>query len=385
MTRIKPVDNMRRKCGESDCQSACRKTVWSIGKLFISRRIVLLSLVVLLAVSAGLWFTLRAPEVYVQGTYVFGTRVQLVLYGVPLDQAQQDADAVFKHFQSMHREMHAWQPSELTQLNHSIAAGEPFQASADLAQILRAARQLSLDTNGLFDPGIGRLIRLWGFQADQFDVKPPSRDAVLREAALHARIADLDISPSGLIRSTNRAVAIDLGGYAKGWSLDDAATLLKQRGVENALIDVGGNLLALGSKGGTPWQVGIQDPRKPGSLATLDLRDGEAIGTSGDYERFFESNGVRYCHIIDPRTGFPATQSESVTVLVEPGPHAGALSDGASKPPFVAGSAAAMSLARKMGVEAVLLVDAQGHVWASAPMAKRVRFADPSLRPALLD
>lgn len=356
-----------------------------MDKLFIPRRIILISLVFLVAVSAGVWLTLRTPEVYVQGTYVFGTRVQLVIYGVPLDQAQQDADAVFQHFQAMHREMHAWQPSDLTQLNRSIAAGEPFQASAELAQILRAARQLSIDTHGLFEPGIGRLIRLWGFQADQFDVKPPSRDAVLREAALHARIADLDISPSGVIRSANRSVALDLGGYAKGWSLDDAAAILKQRGVENALIDVGGNLLALGSKGGTPWQVGIQDPRKPGSLATLDLRDGEAIGTSGDYERFFESKGVRYCHIIDPRTGFPATQSESVTVLVKPGPHAGALSDGASKPPFIAGSAQAMSLARRIGVEAVLMVDDQGRVWASAPMMARVRFADPSLRPALLN
>ncbi|WP_425466956.1 FAD:protein FMN transferase [Paraburkholderia dinghuensis] len=346
---------------------------------------ILISLAVIFAISAGLWATLRAPEVYVQGTYVFGTRVQLALYGVPLDQAQQDTNAVFAHFQAMHREMHAWQPSEVTRLNQSIAAGEPFQASADLAQILRAARQLSVDTNGLFDPGIGKLIRLWGFQADQFDVKPPSRDAVQREWARHASIADLDISPSGVVRSANRAVAIDFGGYAKGWSLDDAAAILKQRGVENALIDVGGNLLALGSKGGTPWQVGIQDPRKPGSLATLELRDGEAIGTSGDYERFFESNGVRYCHILDPRTGFPATQSESVTVLVKPGPHAGALSDGASKPPFIAGSAAAMSLARKIGVEAVLIVDAQGHVWASAPMAARLHFADPSLRPTLLN
>jgi FAD:protein FMN transferase len=353
--------------------------------LFTSRKVVLISLAVLVVVSAGLWLTLRTPEVYVQGTYVFGTRVQLVLYGVPLDQAQQDTDAVFKHFQTMHREMHAWEPSEVTRLNQSIAAGKPFQTSPELAQILRAARQLSIDTQGLFDPGIGRLIRLWGFQADQFDVKPPSPDAVQREAALHPRIADLEISPSGVVTSSNRAVAIDFGGYAKGWSLDDAAAILKQRGVKDALIDVGGNLLALGTKGGTPWQVGIQDPRKAGALATLDLHDGEAIGTSGDYERFFESKGVRYCHIIDPRTASPATESESVTVLVEPGPHAGALSDGASKPPFIAGSAAGMAMSRKIGVEAVLMVDAQGHVWASAPMAARVHFVNPSLHPTLLN
>jgi thiamine biosynthesis lipoprotein len=342
-----------------------------------------MALIIAIAIWIGL--TLRTSELYVQGTYVFGTRVQLALYGVPLDQAQQDADAVFTHFQTMHREMHAWQPSEVTRLNDSIATNKPFQASAELAAILRSARQLSLDTQGLFDPGIGRLIRLWGFQADQFDVKPPSRDAVERETMLRPHIADLVISPSGVVTSANRAVAIDFGGYAKGWSLDEAAAILKQRGVENALIDVGGNLLAMGSKGSMPWQVGIQDPRKPGTLATLDLRDGEAIGTSGDYERFYKSNDVRYCHIIDPRNGFPSTQSESVTVLVKPGPHAGALSDGASKPPFIAGPAAAMSLARKVGVDAVLMVDAQGRVWVSGPMEARVRFTDPSLRAARLD
>jgi len=349
-----------------------RKSVW-IAWAFIA------------AVVVGLWLTMRTPQVYVQGTYVFGTRVQLMLYGVPLNQAQQDANAVFAYFDTMHREMHAWQPSEVTRLNASVAAGEPFRASAELAQMLRAAQRLSLDSDGLFDPGIGRLIRLWGFQGDQFDVKPPTRDAVRREAARHARIADLAISPSGVVTSTNRAVAIDFGGYAKGWSLDEAAAILKRRGVDNALIDVGGNLLALGSKGGTPWQVGIRNPRKPGAFATLALRDGEALGTSGDYERFYVSNGVRYSHILDPRTGFPASQSESVTVLVKRQPHAGALSDAASKPPFIVGPASAMALARRIGVDALLIVDAHGQVWVSGSMASRVRFTDPSLRPVRLD
>ncbi|AOK47035.1 thiamine biosynthesis protein ApbE [Burkholderia sp. MSMB617WGS] len=348
------------------------------------RKTIGLSLTAIIGIAFALWLTLRAPEVYVQGTYVFGTRVQLALYGVPLDRAQQATNAVFAHFQAMHRGLHAWQPSDVTRLNRSLAAGEPFHALPQLAAILRAARRLSIDTQGLFEPGIGRLIRLWGFQSDQFDVKPPSRDAVQRETARHARIEDLVISPSGVVTSANRAIAIDLGGYAKGWALDDAAAMLKAQGIDNALIDVGGNLLALGSKGGEAWRVGIQDPRKPGTLATLELRDGEAIGTSGDYERFFQANGVRYCHIIDPRSGFPATQSESVTVLVAPGPHAGALSDGASKPPFIAGRAA-MPLTRGLGVDAVLIVDAQGRVWATDAMAARVRFADPALSAARLD
>lgn len=342
------------------------------------------SLALAVVVTLMAWLALRSPQVYVQGTYVFGTRVQLALYGVPLDRAQQATNAVFAHFQAMQRGLHAWQPSEITRLNRSIAAGEPFRASPATAEILRAARRLSLDTQGLFEPGIGRLIRLWGFQSDQFRVAPPSPDAVRRELARGARIADLAISPDGVVTSANRAVAIDLGGFAKGWALDDAAAILRRQGIANALIDVGGNLLALGSKGGAAWRVGVQDPRKPGTLATLELRDGEAIGTSGDYERFFQAEGVRYCHLIDPRSGFPAVQSEAVIVLVAPGPHAGALSDGASKPPFIAGRAA-MPLARRLGVQAVLIVDAQGRVWATDAMAARARFADPALRAARLD
>jgi len=130
--------------------------------------------------------------------------------------------------------------------------------------------------------------------------------------------------------------------------------------------------------------VGIQDPRKAGTLATLELRDGEAVGTSGDYQRFFQADGVRYCHIIDPRNGFPATQSESVTVLVKAGPHAGALSDGASKAPFVAGTSAALALARKAGVEALLIVDTHGRVWASSAMAARVTLINAAVPPARL-
>lgn len=377
--------NRRQIDARIDRLSASCKTIRRAGESVISRKFIPIAALLAIAAAAALWLTLRTPEVYVQGTYVFGTRVQLAIYGVSLEHAQQDADAVFAHFRSMHRELHAWQPSEVTRLNQYIAAGEPFQASPESAAIIRAARALSLQTQGLFDPGIGRLIRLWGFQADQFDAKPPSRDSVLREQSLHASIADLTISDSGVVTSANRAVALDLGGYAKGWSLDEAAAILRQRGVKDALVDVGGNLLALGTKGAMPWRVGIQDPRKAGTLATLELRDGEAIGTSGDYERFYRSGGVRYCHIIDPRSGFPATQSESVTVLVRPGPHAGALSDGASKAPFVAGPALAMSLARRVGVDSVLLVDAQGHVWVSGPMAERVRFTDPALRPARLE
>ena len=108
---------------------------------------------------------------------------------------------------------------------------------------------------------------------------------------------------------------LDLGGYAKGYALDRAAELLRKQGIHNALINIGGNVLALGQHGNRPWRVGIQHPRKPGALATLELHDGEAIGTSGDYQRYFMLGKVRYCHLIDPRSGYPMQGVQAVTVL----------------------------------------------------------------------
>ncbi|TDR81540.1 FAD:protein FMN transferase [Paludibacterium purpuratum] len=337
-----------------------------------------------LALAAILLLTLRQPQLYAQGTYVFGTRVQLSLYGRTLEEAQQDTNAVFAHFVAMQDRLHAWKPSELTRLNSSIAAGKPFHASPQLAAILSHAQSLSTASSGLFDPGIGSLIRLWGFQADQFGVTPPTLGQVQRLMQPQPTIQALHISQSGWISSSQRNIALDLGGYAKGWALDEAARILRARGVKNALIDVGGNLLALGRKGDQPWTVGIQDPRRPEPLATLALQDGEAIGTSGDYQRYFVANGKRYCHILDPRTGLPASRSESVTVLVPPGPYAGALSDGASKPAFIAGSAHALWLSRKLGVSAMLMVDQAGRVWVSPAMLKRISLRRGEAPPAIL-
>lgn len=346
------------------------------------RRRLLLWLLPPLLLLAVLGLALRQPELHSQGSYVFGTRVQLSIYGVSADEARQAENAVFSLFEDMHRTLHAWQPSELKRMNAALAAGQPFAASPRLVEILRAAQALSRESQGLFDPGIGRLIQLWGFQDDQFnDSHFPTDAAVQALMAQRPGIADLQIAADGTVSSRKRTVAVDLGGFAKGWALDLAAARLRQLGVNNALIDVGGNLLALGSKGGEPWQVGIQHPRTSGLLATLELQDGEAIGTSGDYYRYFSHGGIRYCHILDPRSGYPARQSQAVTVLADPGQHAGAMSDGASKAPFIGGPAHALTLSHATGVNKVLMVDATGQVWLSHAMAARLHW--PGSKPAI--
>ena len=316
------------------------------------------------------------PVPYQQESYVFGTRVEILIAGAPRDTARAAAGEVLREFDRLHRTLHAWQTSDLTRLNAAIARDEhDIAVSPELAAILTDAARIAARSDQLFNPAMGKLIGLWGFQGDEFKPVLPPADRVAALARAHPSMADLTIT-ADRVTSRNADVKLDLGGYAKGYALDRAAAILRAQGVHNALINIGGNVMALGDKAGKPWRVGVQHPRQPWPLATLELRDGEAIGTSGDYQRYFEVDGKRYCHLLDPRTGRPADQAQAVTILVTPRPNAGALSDAASKPPFIAGPHAWREYARKLGIDHALFVDATGKVSVTRALSQRLQFAE---------
>ena len=313
----------------------------------------------------------RAP-LHHQESFVFGTRVEILIAGLDEAKARPAASAVLREFDRLHRTYHAWRPSELSDLNAALAEGKTLGVSREMAALLSDAQRLSLRGEGLFDPGIGRLIRAWGFQSDEFKAILPDQ-AELADWRQHpSGIADLTID-GDRVSSRSRRAAIDLGGYLKGYALDRAAAILREQGAENALINIGGNVMALGSKNGEPWSVGIQHPRQPGPLATLKLRDGEAIGTSGDYQRYFELDGQRYCHLLDPHSGEPVMHTQALTVLIPSGQAAGTLSDMASKPLFIAGDRWP-ELAAKLEVDHVLRVTARGEIEISAKLRERLQF-----------
>jgi thiamine biosynthesis lipoprotein len=278
--------------------------------------------------------------------------------------------------------MHAWKAgSDLDRLNTAFAAGKPADTPAELANMLVDASRLSQRSGGLFNPAIGHLIKLWGFQRDEFSPVNPDPAEIRKWITANPRMSDISVTGTQAA-SQNPAVKLDLGGYAKGYALDLAAAWLRREKVHGALINIGGNIIAIGQHGERPWRVGIQHPRQPGPIATLDLPDGWAIGTSGDYQRFFESGGKRYCHIIDPRTGYPAEGVQAVTVLIPPGPQAGTLSDADSKPLFISGVAGWKDSAQAMGVEHALLIDASGTVHILPAMKQRLRFEDKNVAVA---
>ncbi len=335
----------------------------------------------LLALLMPLLLAACGEKIHRQQSYVFGTLVEVTVYGEPEDKARRVTDQVLRDFDEMHRTLHAWQPGTLERINGIMALARPDAPAKaalppGLIPILRDAARLSELSEGLFNPAIGNLVRLWGFHSDTFEPRLPDPKEIERLVKANPRMSDIHIDGL-MLTDANPAVRLDLGGYAKGYALDLAAAYLRSQGVQNALINIGGNIMALGDKGGTPWRVGIQHPRRAGALATLDLKDGEAIGTSGDYQRFFELGGKRYCHLIDPRTGWPADHAQAVTVIVH-GAHAGTLSDVASKPLFIGGPGQWPRLAAKMGIKEVLFVAADGSVEVTPDMRARLAWEKPA-------
>jgi len=338
-------------------------------------------LIRLLAIAAAL--SLAACEskepLHQQQGYVFGTLVDVTVYGEDEARARQAANEVLQEFQRLHDMLHAWQPSELSELNAAFARGESKAVAPELAAMLRDAAQLSRQSQGLFNPAIDGLVQLWGFHADEFKSALPDEKRIAQWVAADPQMSDI-VFDQDKVRSGNKAVRLDLGGYAKGYALDRAAEILRKQGIRNALINIGGNVLALGQHGKRPWRVGIQHPRKPGALATLELRDGEAIGTSGDYQRYFMLGGTRYCHLIDPRNGHPAQGVQAATVLTH-GPRAGVLSDAVSKPLFIAGAGGWRVAAAQMELSEALLVDDAGNIHLTAGLQKRLEFTDKDTHP----
>jgi len=336
-------------------------------------RILVAAVLLLLVACEG-----KEPLYQEQG-YVFGTLVEVSVYGETEPRARQAVSEVLQEFQRLHDMLHAWQPSELSELNAAFAKGESAAVSAELVAMLQDAAQLSQQSQGLFNPAIGGLVQLWGFHADEFKAVQPDEKQVEQWVAANPQMSDILIE-NGRAQSKNKSVQLDLGGYAKGYALDRAAELLRKQGIHNALINIGGNVLALGQHGKRAWRVGIQHPRKSGAQATLELHDGEAIGTSGDYQRYYMVGKVRYCHLINPRSGYPMQGVQAVTVLTR-GTRAGVLSDAASKPLFISGARGWRAAATQMNLSEAMLVDGQGVVHLTNELQKRLEFTDKSIRP----
>lgn len=300
----------------------------------------------------------------------FGTLVEISIYGAEPELSRDAVAAAREDFDYMHEAWHAWHPSALGRINSLIPTGAPFAGSPIIVEMILRSQRLSEQSGTLFNPAIGKLMALWGFHSDEPPTGPPPRaDAIEALVSERARMSDLSVD-GVQIRSSNPAVRLDLGGFAKGYGIDRVIARLKGMGIQNAIVNAGGDLRAFGRPGSRPWRIGIRHPRKAGVLASLEIRGDESVFTSGDYERYFEHEGRRYHHILDPRTGYPASGTVSVTVVHEEA----ATADAAATALFVAGRREWEATAAGMGVAQAMLIDQEGTVHMTPAMADRVHF-----------
>jgi thiamine biosynthesis lipoprotein len=313
----------------------------------------------------------RADDFTQQRLYSMGTWVDVTLEApeAAASAALTDVEKVLRGFE---RDYYAWADGgELARINEALAAGREITVSDEMAAVLRKAQQVSAASGDAFDPAVGALVELWGFHSElERPTGPPPAEAI--EAWRRSRGTMADIRIDGRqVSSENPHIKLDLGGIAKGEAVDRAIELLRRHGVQNALVNAGGNLRAIGSRGRRAWRVGIQAPRGDGLLGSVELRDGECASTSGDYERYFEQNGHRLHHLLDPRTGHPVEDTEAVTVITSSGVDA----DAASTALFVAGRAEWRNVARALGITLALRVDASGEIEVTEALARRLEKA----------
>lgn len=310
---------------------------------------------------------------YSERLYAMATWVDLSVVARDRTSAEAGFGDVETMLARAERDFYAWNPQgELAHLNAALARGERVELSPDLAELLQRARAVYQRSHGYFDPGVGALVALWGFNSMSTPPhEAPSSEAIDAVLAHGASIARLTLD-GRTAWSDSKALVLDLGGIAKGFVVDRALELLAARGIHDALVNAGGDLRVAGRHAGRAWRVGIKDPRHDGVLATIDLADGEAAFTSGDYERYFVENGHRFHHLLDPRTGRPAEHTESVTVIAADGVTA----DAAATALFVAGPEHWRETAAALGVSLVLRVDANGALEMTPAMARRLHSAE---------
>ena len=302
--------------------------------------------------------------------FVFGTIVEIKLWAATPEDASHAFAELQKMFQGMHRDWHAWEPGRLTAINEAFTAGQTATADKDIVEMIRRSQLIESATGGRFNPAIGALIRLWGFHTSDYPIIGPAPSQADIEQVLELRPSSRDIIIDGLeLRSDNPSVQLDFGGIAKGYAVDLTIARLRELGINNAIVNAGGDLRAMGSHGDRPWRVAVRKPGG-GNIGSVQVDGDEAIFTSGNYERFRQDQTERYPHIIDPGTGWPAKDIASVTVITDEG----LLADAAATALVVAGLEAWPEVARSLNLNQVAVVDENGAVYLTPEMEQRIQF-----------
>lgn len=306
--------------------------------------------------------TFRAP--------VMSTDFVLTLPNEP--GANAAARQVFALFHHIGNEMSEWRPnSPLSKVNRE-AGKKAVRVPEDLRALIHRGIDIGNETHGAFDITWAALWPLWNFTAAHPKVPDPAKVA-RQDALVDYRKVEVN-DAAGTVKLPAVGMKIGLGGIAKGWALDQASDLLSKDHIHDYLIVAGGQVMASGLKDGRPWEIGIRDPRggQGDYFATVPVSD-TSVSTSGDYERFFLVNGIRYHHILDPRTGMPTRGLRSATVV---SPDA-TLADALSTALMVMGKEKGLALAESLPNVQALVVDNHGGVFMTTGLQDKITLLHP--------
>jgi len=329
----------------------------------------LLYLIMLIAVTSAISCTGNKASTYKKTRPLMDTIVSITVASADKDSAEKAIDSALSEIERFGNLIDFYSDkSELSEINRN-AGLRPVRVSPETMDLIVNAVAAAERSGGAFDPTVGVIVRLWDFA----NRKMPSDDEIkLLLPLVNYRdiIVDRDNSTVFLKR---KGMLMDLGGIAKGYAADLAVESFRRNGISSGLVAIAGDIRAFGLKpDGSEWNVGIKNPRQTSDkdeiMAKIRLKD-RAISTAGDYERFFILSGKKYHHILDPKTGYPAYKSISVSVVAD----TGALTDGFDNAVFVLGPEKGLKLLKEMGLDAVI-TDANGATHVTDGIREKLTF-----------
>lgn len=311
-------------------------------------------------------------EMVTDSTYMLGTYLQLSLWTEDKAEGMAVIQECFQRIRQIEQKMSVnIEDSEVNEINRH--AGKEYVAvSDDTMAVIRKGFAYAELTDGAFDPAIGRLVKLWGIGTERERVPKPEE---IQEALKYVDYRGIKFQDENKVKLDIDGMQLDLGGIAKGYAADAVTKIIREKGIKHAIINLGGNVVALGKKAdGAPWKIGIQDPFEPTGthMGVIEVAD-QTVVTSGNYERYFIRDGKRYHHIIDPKTGYPSENGViSATIITDSSIDADALSTSV----YVLGLEKGMNLIESMeGVECIIITE-EKKVFLSSGLKGRLKITN---------
>ncbi|MHB8126245.1 MAG: FAD:protein FMN transferase [Desulfitobacteriaceae bacterium] len=330
--------------------------------------VLIIIILLIFSTSCGI----RQAEPFKSDGFALGTIISQVIYGANAQKASDEVLAKMKYLEAL---MTINAPGgDINKLNENAGKGY-VDLNPETVSVLKSARKISELSGGAFDITVAPVVKSWGIGTDKPQV--PTNETLEKLVSL------IDYTDVYVDEARNRASLqksgqmVDLGGIAKGYAGDVTIETYKKNGIKSAFINLGGNVVALGSKpDGSSWGIGIQNPRSEnGEIVGFVNVSDKAVVTSGDYQRYFEKDGKRYCHIIDPHTGYPADSGlMSVTIIATSSIEA----DGLSTSAFILGLDKGMELVKRYGQAEAIFITSDKKIYVTQGLQGNFQLKDES-------